>query len=72
MHVGVWHWSSKAFHGESVRTRPSGGTETAIVHTCEALAALGVKVTVYSRTATTVQMHGVTYRPAQDLRSSAS
>ena len=52
--------------GERVRTAPAGGTESAIVHTAEALAGLGPEVDVWANCPADLYFEGVRYRPNQD------
>ena len=61
MKIGIWHWSTKPFNGQTVRREPSGGTETAIAYTSEAIAALGHEVFVFCNTPGQEQVNGVQY-----------
>ena len=71
MHIGIWHLSATPLSGETVRTRPSGGTETAIVYTSEALVRAGVTVTVFCNTPRKTEVEGVAYIPAEGMRARA-
>ncbi len=72
MHIGIWHLSATPLSGETVRTRPSGGTETAIVYTSEALVRAGATVTVFCNTPRASEIEGVTYVPAEGMRARAA
>lgn len=72
MHIGIWHWSKKPFNGETVRTEPTGGTETAIAYTCEALAGKNNRISVYCNTEKEVRTEGVDYIPADHFENIAS
>jgi len=69
MQLGIWHRSTKPFDGESVRSTPSGGTETAIAYTSEAAARAGARVTVFCNTPEARTIEGVDYVPSDGLRA---
>ncbi|MEW6071641.1 MAG: glycosyltransferase family 4 protein [Planctomycetota bacterium] len=69
MHVGIWHQSTLPLCGATPRRNPSGGTETALVYTAEALARAGVRVTVFCNTDEESTTEGVTYVPGADLHA---
>jgi len=69
LYIGLWHWSETPFNGTLVRTMPAGGTETAVVYTCEALAALGHRVEIYCNTPISTQIEGVSYVQAKSFQT---
>lgn len=71
MQLGIWHISKKPVDGNTVRNQPSGGTETAIVYTAEALARRGVEVTVFCNCETAREFAGVRYQPVETFSASA-
>jgi len=69
--IGIWHWTDQLLNGDILRAEPRGGTETAVVYTCEALAALGHEVVVFCNTPDEATWHGVEYRRAHGFRVQA-
>ncbi len=68
MKIGVWLWTGDSFDGLSVRERPCGGTETAVVYTCEALARRGCDVSIYTRDPQRPAYNGVNYHSCRNLQ----
>ncbi len=68
MRIGIWHWTNHPFDGERLRAQAYGGTETAIVHTAEALVRLGCRVDVLTNAEREKSVAGVRYLPAKPLR----
>ncbi len=70
LHIGIWHLSETPFNGALVRSRPAGGTETAVAYTSESLAELGCSVKVFCNTPAPACIEGVTYVPVREFRRS--
>ena len=72
MHIGIWHLAATRLNGNTVRTQPSGGTETAIVYTSEAMVRAGARVTVWCNTEEESEVEGVTYLPCDGFEARAA